>query len=361
MKYLKIVLFALLTSVVAQAGTVSEAEVIFTEYSAKMKKWEATLASATSMEGMRMAVKQKPDTVEYRDRMIKVVGNELKNAWTLKYSGWLIANTPVGKKDTAFIMEYAEKFHMQNPELGDFCYNVSVSNQPVQVKKAFLEKAMKTIADKKQRGVAAVSLAIILSEMGDNPRNNQRRLELIRQGIIDSNEVKVGSTSVGDTAMEMIYRMKNLSKGRPAPAVLGLDSAGKTVSLSSFKGKVVMLVFWSSYDLPEMQTVKLLDMMRKTEKDYLGKDLIVVGVNRDQIGNLRELEKAGQTSTINISDPQQAIFKNYRIEAPPHCYVIDKQGDIGYSGAMGSFATLTADALLAAKYVSPSVPSPAIK
>lgn len=360
MKYLKIVLFTLLTSVTAQAGSENEAEALLTEYSTKIKKWEAALAGAKSMQEMGTAVKQKPDSVVYRDRMIKVVGKELKNPWTLKYAGWLIANTPVGKGDTANIMGYAEKFHMKSPVLGEFCYNVSISSQPVHVRKAFVEKAMKAITDKEQRGVAAVSLAIVLSDMGDNPRNNQRRIELIRLGIIDSNEVKVGDTTVGATAMEMIYRMRNLSKGRPAPSVLGVDSSGRAVGLASFKSKVVMLVFWSSYDLPTDQTIKLLEMMRKTEKDYLGKDLIVLGVNKDQIGSLRELEKAGQTTTTNISDPQQAIFKDYRIGAPPHCYVIDKQGNIGYSGAMGSFATLTADALLRAKYVAPVQP-PALK
>jgi len=148
------------------------------EYETKFKAWEAQLAAAKSMEAMRLAMSKKPDSVIYRDRMIKVVGKELRNPWTLKYAGWLISNTPVGKQDTTFIMGYADKFHMNAPDLGDFCFNVASSNQPTQVKRIFLEKAMKSIKDKKQKGVASIALAAVLTEIGDNARNNERRLKL---------------------------------------------------------------------------------------------------------------------------------------------------------------------------------------
>ena len=354
-KCIQIILLTWFTSVLLSEATPQQAEAIKVEYETKFKAWEAQLASAQSMEGMRLAMSKKPDSVIYRNRMIKVVKTELRNPWTLKYAGWLISNTPVGKKDTAVIMEYAEKLHMNAPNLGDFCFNVASSNQQTQVKRVFIEKALKSIKDKKQKGVALISLAAVLTEIGDNARNNERRLKLVRQAIIDAAEVEVGGTTVGDTAMEMVYRLKNLSKGRPAPSVIGVDSSGKQVSLASYKGKVVMLVFWSSFDVETEQTVKLLELMRKIEKDYLGKDFVLIGVNKDQLMNLRDLEKESMTTRVNISDPQQRIFRNYRITTPPYCYVIDKQGNIGFSGVVGSFATLTVDALMEAK---PPVPRP---
>ena len=360
MKCLQIILLTWLASLVASVATPAQAETIFLEYNAKIKAWEKQLALATSMEEMRKTVMLKPNGVAYRDRMIKVVGTELKNPWTLKYAGWLISNTPVGKKDTAFIMQYAEKFHMNSPNLGEFCFNVAASSQPVNVKRTFIEKAMKSIKDKRQKGIASISLAAVLSEIGDSARNNERRLTLVRQAIIDSADVKVGNSTVGDTAMEMVYRMRNLSKGRLAPAVVGADSSGKQVSLSSYRGRVVMLVFWSSFDLETEQTVKLLELIRRTEKDYLGKDFALVGVNKDQLKHLRELEKEDLTSSVNIADPQRRIFGDYRVNTAPHCYVIDKQGIIGYSGAVGSFATLTVDALLSAKPTG-ITPRPALK
>lgn len=349
-KCLPIILFTWIFALTANAGTPAQAEAVLVEYNAKFKAWESKLALARSMEEMQRIVKEKPDAEVYMNRMLIVVGKELQNAWTLKYSGWLLVHTPLEEKDVEFILQYAKKYHMNASKLGEFCFDVAATDKyPHQVKRVFIEKAIKTIVDKKQKGIASISLAAVLSEIGDNPRNNERRLSLMREAIINSAEMRIGATTVGETAMEMVYRLKNLSKGRPAPELEGVDSSGKHVKLSSYKGKVVMLVFWSSYDLETDETVKLLALMRKIEKDYLGKDFALIGVNKDQLINLRDLEKKNHTTSINIVDTKQRIFGDYRIAQSPHCYVIDKQGLIGFSGVVGSFATLTADALLKAK------------
>lgn len=346
MKYLQILFFSLVASVAVQAGTQPEAEAIVQEYKAQMGAWQAEVAGARSMEAMRLAMDRKPDVAEFKKRMIKAVGTELKNPWSLKYAGWLLANTPLGNKDIKFIMEYANKFHMDAPDLGAFCYDVALSKQMVLPKKLFIEKAQKKITDPKQQGIAAVSLAIVLSEMGNSAVNNARRLSLVKEAVIKSADQPVGNTKVSDIAMEMVHRLKNLSKGCAAPEISGVDSSGMAVRLSQYRGKVVMLVFWSSFDLPVDKTIDLLAFMRNVEKQYAGKNFVLIGVNKDQIANLRELEKEAQTSSKNISDPQQKIFQLYRVGSPPQSYVIDQQGKINFTGVVGSFATLTVDALL---------------
>ena len=346
MKYLRILLVTFVSSSFLNAGTQVEAEAIVREHKSAMTAWRNELATAQSVEMMNLIVAKKPNVQDYKSRMIKVVGAELKTPWTLKYSGWLLSNTTLGPADTKFIMDYAGRFHMNTPDLGSFCYNVAISNQKVMEKKIFIEKAYKTIINPKQKGIAAISLAIVLSEMGDVAVNNARRLTLVKESIISSADERVGDETVGEVAMEMVHRIKNLSKGCVAPDILGVDSSGASVSLSQYKGKVVMLVFWSSFDLPVDQTVDLLTLMRNIEKQYLGKNFALIGVNKDQVVNLRELEKAGQTSSKNISDPQHRIFNQYRVGSPPFSYVIDQEGKIRFNGVVGSFATLTVDALL---------------
>jgi len=346
MKYFQIIWFSIFATLTAQAGTPAQAEAIVLEHKTLMNAWQTELAAAQSMEMMRQVVAKKPNVEAYKSRMIKVVGGELKKPWALKYAGWLMENTPLGTKDVKFIMDYANKFHMNTPDLGNFCYNVAVSKQTVIAKKLFIEKAHKKIKDPKQKGIAAISLAIVLSEMGDSAVNNARRLSLVKQAIIHSKDEKVGGTNVGEISMEMVHRLKNLSKGCPAPAISGIDSSGVPLNLVQYKGKVVMLVFWSSFDMPVEKTIELLAFMRNIEKQYVGKNFALIGVNKDQIANLRELEKESQTSSKNISDPQQTIFKQYRVGNPPHSYVIDQQGRIQFTGVVGSFATLTVDALL---------------
>ncbi len=357
MKYFQIIIVTLLTTLSSQAGTPAQAEAIVEEHKTLMNAWRTELAGAKSMEMIQLIIAKKPDVQAYKSRMIKEVGAELTKPWALKYGGWLLSNTPLGNKDVQFIMDYAKKFHMNAPDLGDFCYNVALSKQAVLPKKLFIEKAYKKIQDPKQKGIAAISLAIILSELGDTAINNARRLDLVKQAIINSSDEKIGDTSVGEVAMEMVYRIQNLSKGRPAPAVNGIDSAGAPVNLTQYKGKVVMLVFWSSFDLNVEKTIELLALMRNIEKQYTSKKFALIGVNKDQIANLRELEKEAMTSSKNISDPEQNVFKQYRVGEAPHCYVIDQQGNIQFSGVVGSFATLTIDALFSR--VKPRNPVPA--
>ncbi len=346
MKYLQILFFLLFTASLSNAGTALEAEAIVQEYEAVMGAWQSELAGAQSMERLRLTMAKKPDVESYKTRMIKVVGVELKEAWTLRYAGWLLAKTPLGTKDVQFIMDYAARFHMGDPDLGEFCYDVAVSSQPVMAKKAFIENSYKRVNDPKQKGIVSISLAMVLSEMGDSAVNNGRRLALVKEAIIHSANEKVAGTTVGEVAMEIVHRVKNLSKGSVAPEISGVDSSGNPVSLSQYKGKVVMLVFWSSFDLPVDKTVDLLSLMRKVDNRYLGKNFVLIGVNKDQIGNLRELEKEAQTSSKNISDPQLRLFKEYRVGKSPQSFVIDQQGRIQFSGIVGSFATLTVDALL---------------
>jgi len=44
----------------------------------------------------------------------------------------------------------------------------------------------------------------------------------------------------------LIYEIKFLSVGLPAPAVEGQTRSGRTISLASLRGKAVVLVFWGT-------------------------------------------------------------------------------------------------------------------
>jgi len=346
MKYLQFILLVLCMTGKVLAVTAEQAEAVLKEHEILSGKWRNELAAARSMEQMQAIMAKKPDMNQFKKRMISVIGADLNKPWTLRYAGWLIANTNLGQKDLSFIMDYARKFHMKAPDLGRFCYDVVLSKQPLAIKKVFIEQAYQGIKQPKQKGLAAISLAAVLSEIGDVGMNNARRLSLIKEAIVSSSDEVLYDKKVSDVAMDMVYRLKNLSKGSRAPLFAGTDSAGSPLSLQQFQGKVVLLVFWSSYDLATEKTLDLLDLIRNIEKQYQGKQVVVLGVNRDQVSHLRELEKASLTSAKTITDPQQKIFQQYRVAVSPHCFVIDQVGKVRYSGPMGSFATLTVDALL---------------
>jgi len=101
--------------------------------------------------------------------------------------------------------------------LARFCYATVYANKSVQEKKLFLDKAIKHIKDPKDKGLADLSMAVVLRGLGDTPLNNARRLQLVRSAIIKSAEVKLQQSTVGELAIEEVYRIQTLSKGRPAP------------------------------------------------------------------------------------------------------------------------------------------------
>ena len=59
-------------------------------------------------------------------------------------------------------------------------------------------------------------------------------------------KVPYGST-VGESAKVELYVIRHLSVGKQAPEIEGGDQDGKRFKLSDYRGKVVLLYFWSEY------------------------------------------------------------------------------------------------------------------
>ena len=52
---------------------------------------------------------------------------------------------------------------------------------------------------------------------------------------------------VDATAKRDLYEIRNLAVAKPAPDIEGLDQDGRQFRLSDYRGKVVLLYFWSEY------------------------------------------------------------------------------------------------------------------
>lgn len=341
---------------VIQAGTPQGAERIVAEYEQAMTKWQLGVQQAQSKEALQLQMQLKPDLEKCSHQLLREIGADLQKPWTLKYSGWVIEHySGLTAKDTKFLIQYAEKFHLKSPDLPRFCLSVVYAKAPLEMKKVFLQNAMKNIEAKSGKGLAALALSQVLSNLGAAGENAANRLKLLRYAIIHSADVKIDDTTAGELIKEELYRIKHLSKGRVAPELTGIDSAGLPLKLSSYKGKengkVVMLVFWSSFDHgagdeASALTLKMLNRLKKFEQAQAGKRFALLGVNRDSLADLRKMEQAGVIAGKTFSDPQRKLFQTYRVQQAPFCFVLDDKGVIQYVGGVGSFAELTVDALL---------------
>jgi cytochrome c biogenesis protein CcmG/thiol:disulfide interchange protein DsbE len=140
-----------------------------------------------------------------------------------------------------------------------------------------------------------------------------------------------------------------------APAVMAADTKpaadftlpgvdGKTVKLSSFKGKVVILDFWATWCPPCRQEIP--DFI-SLQKQYGSKGLQIVGVALDQEGKdvvKPFVKEQGINYPIGL-DPESSVPPSYGgVRGIPTTFVIDKKGNIvkKYVGAKPR-ATFEAD------------------
>jgi thiol-disulfide isomerase/thioredoxin len=110
--------------------------------------------------------------------------------------------------------------------------------------------------------------------------------------------------------------------GKPAPPIQGTDLDGKAFSLAAQKGKVVLVVFWASWCLPNAAQVTWLEQARDA---YHNRGLEVVGVNLDvQQDNGQKLE----TVLPNI----RRFLLDYNVPWPT---LVNGSGDRDYAKAYG--------------------------
>lgn len=123
-----------------------------------------------------------------------------------------------------------------------------------------------------------------------------------------------------------------LAVGTVAPNFTTVDDSGKTLSLSDFKGKVVVLYFYPKDDTPGC--TKEAQSFRDNYQQYQDKDMVVLGVSMDDQGSHKQFkEKYGLPFQLLV-DTDGAITKAYDVEGGGYSkrvtYIIDVEGKISY-------------------------------
>lgn len=311
------------------------------------------MLTATNPAQKSLVLLQRPDNSAYGARMVKEVRSSLREKWALPYVIWMLNyHTELGERSVSDLIDAVGTYHKGSPLMGEFCVALVAAGKSdskvagavmlTQKKLKFMEAIVKEASSKVVQGQTALALSSVLAKMGDSPKINKRRLSLIRKSIIDAADSKIGKYSVADLAKEEIYRMTKLSKGVRAPELVGQNASGVPMKLSDSLGKVVILIFWSSWE----QSDEVIAFAKKMENTYLGRPVEVIGVNRDSTANFRKLVQADHSMKKSFSDPNEKLFSIYRVQHSPVCYVLDEKGVIRYNGSLGSFADLAVSALL---------------
>ena len=107
------------------------------------------------------------------------------------------------------------------------------------------------------------------------------------------------------------------------------DTGGKMVSLSDFKGKVVLVDVWATWCGPCRQQIPYL---KKLEEELHGEDIVFLGVSVDESKDKQKwldfIEKEDLKGVQLLAGGWSKITKDYKINGIPRFMVFDKQGNI---------------------------------
>jgi thiol-disulfide isomerase/thioredoxin len=201
----------------------------------------------------------------------------------------------------------------------DFLDDDQTIDRPDSLKRLGLYNKLRSVIKEEPK---AVSNYMLIYQLGKNLDYTQAA-ELI--SLIDSSLRHSSSRALADVVLK---RLSVTETGKPFPMLILKDTSGNELSLSSLKGKVVLLDVWSSWCGP--CRVQIPDLKKIYDK-YNSKDFEIIGISMDDDKEkwLSAIEKDKQTWK------QYCELKNWRINkfavrfhtfAIPANYLIDENG-----------------------------------
>jgi cytochrome c biogenesis protein CcmG/thiol:disulfide interchange protein DsbE len=104
------------------------------------------------------------------------------------------------------------------------------------------------------------------------------------------------------------------------------DLSGKSVKLSDFKGKAVLLDFWATWCPPCRAAIP---SIQRLHRNYGGKGLVVLGISTDQGG--WDSVKSFVTEygiTYPILKGTADVFSEYQVRTIPMAVLLNREGKI---------------------------------
>jgi peroxiredoxin len=116
-----------------------------------------------------------------------------------------------------------------------------------------------------------------------------------------------------------------VKEGDRAPDFRLLSLEGKTVSLSSFRGRVVMVHFWATWCPPCVEEIPTLERLNRTfaDRDF---DILAVSVDEGGANAVASFMKKNRLSLPVLLSPDRSAASLYGTFKFPETYLVDREG-----------------------------------
>ncbi len=235
------------------------------------------------------------------------------------------------------------KHHLTSPRLGRLCLFL-VDGEEVNAPRTekLLRAAIKKNPHANVQGLARFALARLLVARNETeslplPERiaaREEALKLLEVVVKKYPRLKTPATEeeeaglVIEQARPMLFELSRLLPGKTVPELKGKGLDGKALALSDFRGKVLLLYFWS-FDTPACG--EMLPQLKALLNRQAGKPFAMVGVNDDEEAELREhlkKERIPWRSLPNNRKDQESISTQWNLKGWPTLYLIDHKGVI---------------------------------
>jgi thiol-disulfide isomerase/thioredoxin len=117
--------------------------------------------------------------------------------------------------------------------------------------------------------------------------------------------------------------------GQPAPEIVVQRMSGKPVSVSSYRGQVLLLDVWASWCGPCKQELPMLDDIASRLR-HKGVEVLAVSVDQERENVVKFLGARGRWALTIAHDPKGEIADRLQPDKMPTSYIIDREGIIRY-------------------------------
>jgi peroxiredoxin len=161
------------------------------------------------------------------------------------------------------------------------------------------------------------------------------------------------------TALTLASAALAVETGKPAPDFTAMDINGKTVKLSDYKGKIVVIESYHS-DCPFCNNQYTTGAMQELQSDLASKSVVWLIVNSVNPNNpshrtpdqaKKEMADKKIVATAWLDDNSGTVGHLYGMKTTPHMFVVDKDGTLAYAGAIDDKPTPNHDPKTARNYV----------